>query len=328
MISKPWSNNIGLNKLLLHNIMDINEIPLWTALITPFSEDGNHIDFDDYKVLIKEQEAAGNGILLMGSTGEGLSLSIEERKEIVQFVHDLELKVPVMVGVGGVSHEASAEWIQWCNAYNIHAFLLTTPVYTKPGVQGQISWFKPLLDVSEKPCLFYNHPFRSGIPLHPEAVESLQHHPNFWAIKESSSSLEAYYNFRKCAPEIKLFCGEDNMFPFVKAFNISGLISVASNIWPEATATFVAQTLDAGMSPYVLDWYECTNALFTASNPIPTKRLAAMLGKIKSYTTRIPLSAEDLTDTSPLVAANEKVSSWEAQELELRETMSDCCITR
>lgn len=63
----------------------MKETKLWTALITPLKRDGS-VHYSDLKVLIKRQEEAGNGILIIGSTGEGLALSEEEKMEIVNFV--------------------------------------------------------------------------------------------------------------------------------------------------------------------------------------------------------------------------------------------------
>ena len=78
----------------------MTDIQLWTALITPMHPDGS-IHFDDLDELVKHQEEAGNGILILGSTGEGLALSDREKKEIVDFVSDRDNSVPIMAGVGG-----------------------------------------------------------------------------------------------------------------------------------------------------------------------------------------------------------------------------------
>ena len=58
---------------------------LWTALITPLLDDGQ-IDFPSLKQLAISQSDAGNGIVLLGSTGEGLALTSQEQVKIVEFV--------------------------------------------------------------------------------------------------------------------------------------------------------------------------------------------------------------------------------------------------
>ena len=81
---------------------DLNNTPLWTALITPFSENGE-VDYKVLKQLVTEQEKAGNGILVLGSTGESLNIDKEERQEIFKFVAGLNPEVPLMAGIGGVN---------------------------------------------------------------------------------------------------------------------------------------------------------------------------------------------------------------------------------
>ena len=50
---------------------------LWTAMITPMQQDGS-IDYDSFEQILRKQEEAGNGVLVLGSTGEGLNLNDEE----------------------------------------------------------------------------------------------------------------------------------------------------------------------------------------------------------------------------------------------------------
>ena len=107
--------------------MKTKEIVVWTAIVTPFSEDGKTIDYDSFKKILRLQEDAGNGILILGSTGEGLAINEDERREMLKFISELKLKVPLMVGVSGFNFEQSINWVTFCANYNVDAFLLTTP---------------------------------------------------------------------------------------------------------------------------------------------------------------------------------------------------------
>ena len=84
---------------------------------------------------------AGNGLLLLGSTGEGLALTRDEQLSIVEFVCNLALNTPLMVAVGGSNLPEQISWIEHCNNLPIDSFLLGTPLYAKPGVVGQTQWF-------------------------------------------------------------------------------------------------------------------------------------------------------------------------------------------
>lgn len=282
---------------------------LWTALITPMKEDGN-IDFNTLEHLIRVQEKAGNGILLIGSTGEGLALTDKEKREVVEYSSSLNPSVPLMVGVGGMNADIQESWIQYCNTLQIDAFLLVTPLYAKPGPVGQKVWFKRLLDASDKPCMIYNIPSRTGIDLTTEVVASLEDHPNFWSIKEASGRLAVYQQFRRTAPGIPLFSGDDALLAFFKPAGCAGLVSVAANVWPDATALYVKKCLSGDTESLFPLWNRAVEALFSASNPIPVKLLLHHKEVIKSPTLRLPLVKEELADLAELKEIDKQIETW------------------
>lgn len=282
---------------------------LWTALITPMHQDGR-IHFEDLKHLVKKQEEAGNGILLVGSTGEGLALPEKEKKEIVEFVAGLNPGVPLMAGVGGFDDKKQTEWISFCNRLNIDAFLLVTPLYAKPGFQGQVAWFSTLLDKAEKPCMLYNIPSRTGVKLIPGVLQTLENHRNLWSVKEASGSVIDFQQFRMAAPKVSLFSGDDALMPYFQAAGCKGLVSVAANIWPEATKLYVEKCLCGNTETLLPVWPDAVKALFSASNPIPAKHLLKEKGLIQNTTLRLPLTENELTDIDHLVKADQQIQNW------------------
>lgn len=294
--------------------MNIQHVSLWTAIVTPFTKDGSDIDYASFEKLLRLQEKAGNGITLLGSTGEGLALNDREREKVVDFACSLGLRVPLMVGTPAYNYEAATSWIKLCNNKKIQAFLMVTPLYSKPGNRGQYHWFKNLLDLAQHPCILYNIPSRTGVELHPEALNGLRGHKNLWAIKESSGSMETLHMLRKNFPEIWLFCGDDNLFPIFVTHGACGLISVAANIWPQACSNFVDDVLNKKSALDFEVWWDVCKALYCATNPIPTKYLLKQLGKISYNTVRLPLSVEDIKDDSGLMRANEIIKQWEGSK--------------
>ena len=65
--------------------MNYSTPKLWTALITPMKEDGS-VDYPAIEKLVRAQESAGNGILVLGSTGESLNLNKEENKKFLDLL--------------------------------------------------------------------------------------------------------------------------------------------------------------------------------------------------------------------------------------------------
>src|SRR5690625_657848 len=129
--------------------MKLEEYTLWTALVTPMKGDGQ-VDFQDLETLVRRQERAGNGIVLLGSTGEGLALDFDEKAEVVDYVMNLKPECPIMVGVGGFNIEAQERWVSYCSDRDVDGFLMVAPLYSKPGPVGMEQWFRRLLDRSEE----------------------------------------------------------------------------------------------------------------------------------------------------------------------------------
>lgn len=285
---------------------------LWTALVTPMQPDGQ-IDFDDLESLVRRQEKAGNGVLLIGSTGEGLALDDEEKKAVIEHVAELKLSVPVMAGVGGYNLETQKKWIRFCNGLELDTFLLVTPLYSKPGPVGQTEWFTALLNASEKPCMIYNIPGRTGAKILPSVFREIESHSNFWSIKEASGSIQDFQAFREAVPDIPIYSGDDGLLPFFSAAGCRGLVSVASNIWPEATNLYVQKCLKGQTDSLFPLWKHATEMLFTVSNPIPAKMLLVEKGLIKSPALRMPLTTSELDSTRELINIDKKIADWYSQ---------------
>ena len=282
---------------------------LWTALITPFEGEDQRISYPAFETLLRAQEKAGNGLVLLGSTGEGLLVNEQERKELVRFAFSLNLSVPLIVSVPSIDLPSALAWLEFCKDFPIAGYLMAPPVYTKPGIKGQAAWFKVLMDVASAPVMLYNIPSRSGVKLHPETVKLLAGHPRLWAVKDSGGGVESVADYQIAAPGLQVFCGDDNMMPAMGAQGAVGLVSVASNGWPEAVHRYVELCL-AGKCPEPLTWWNGTKTMGLASNPIPIKALMHHLKMIPTSQVRLPLSQEDLPSVEPLRLAHEAISQW------------------
>ncbi len=298
------------------SVSAVNDCPLWTALITPFNQNGS-IDFDSLAKIAKIQAQAGNGILLLGSTGEGLALTNEEQLSVVEFICELQAtlpqKSPLMVAVGGYNLSEQMNWIKQCNELDIHSYLLGTPLYAKPGEVGQTAWFKALLDTAKFPCMLYNVPSRSGVEIPVATVQSLQNHPNCWAMKEASGDLNKFLNYRQQCPNIEMYTGEDAMVPYLIPAGVKGLVSVSANVWPQATRTYVELCLAGQTSTMFPVWNNAIDALFSVANPIAVKVLMHQQKVISTPVLRAPLIHTELADSTELLTVNEQINQWLAQ---------------
>ncbi len=284
--------------------------PLWTALVTPMDESGA-IHESDLIRLIHEQDSCLNGIVLLGSTGEALNLSLNERKKIIQIATSVGRTTKMIVGVGGHDLEATIEWIKWLETQPVDGYLMVTPIYSKPGEEGQYQWFKSLLDTVTRPCVLYNVPGRTAVSLNENAVRRLSDHPNFDAIKESSGYVDRMIIYRDSAPNQHILCGDDPLMGEFALNGACGLVSVASNVWPIETQAYVLLALQQRLDLVDLNlWKQATNSLFTASNPIPAKALLASEGRISESMVRLPLHKDDYKHLNDLKSWSVKIRLW------------------
>ena len=296
--------------------MHAKETWLWTALVTPFLSETNGIDYATFGALLKRQEAAGNGVLILGSTGEAISLSEEEKREMVRFTLAQKLTVPVMVGVPNSNLAQSLAWLDFCRGSGIDAYLAATPLYTKPGADGQKGWFQEIFDAADAPVMLYNVPSRTGAVLSPEVLRALQKHKNFWAVKESSGGLDMYVDYAVAAPNVALYCGDDNVLASAAPLGACGLISVAANVWPDACQAYVTACRASAYCGQ--EWWRASKTLFTTSSPVPLKALMHHRGMIPTNTVRLPLCASDLASLDGLKAADQMILDWHSDLLTQR----------
>jgi 4-hydroxy-tetrahydrodipicolinate synthase len=291
----------------------VAETVLWTALVTPFNADDS-IDFDSLAVIATKQAEAGNGILLLGSTGEGLALTTAEHQQIVEFVCQLNLNTPLMVAVGGYNLAQQVAWVKQCNQYAIDAFLLGTPIYAKPGAVGQTQWFEKLLESANFPCMLYNVPSRSGVEIPLATVKTLENHRNFWAMKEASGDINKFLAYRQAIPSIALYSGEDAMVPHLANAGVKGLVSVCANAWPIATKRYVELSLTAkeqGETQALMPlWHNAIASLFSVANPIPVKVLMHCQNEISLPNLRAPLTPLELDSTAEILAFDQQIQAW------------------
>ena len=254
---------------------EINQFPLWTAVITPMNNDGS-IDYASLENMLRDQEKNKIAVVVLGSTGEALNLSKSEWHDVLKFTMSLNLTVPVMTGIPGSNQKETLQYVRELNTmYALDAYLVVTPLYAKPGEEGQYQWFKEILDTATVPCMLYNVPSRTGVKMNFNAVQRLNGHKNFWAIKEASGSVEDFKKYADACPNARLYSGDDGMIYDFAPLGLKGLVSVASNVWPSETKMYTEKTLNGTLkNEEAQAWKKWADTLFIASNPVPAKKLA------------------------------------------------------
>ena len=158
----------------------------WPALVTPFTKE-DEVNFEVLRQLVNfHAENESNGILLLGSTGEAILLSQEERASIIDVVIDeANSKIPVMVGVAAMTTRQTIKNAEYAKEAGAYAGLMVQPPYIKPKQSSLYNYFKDVADSVDLPLVIYNNPERCGVNIEPETIARLSKHDNIVAIKEA-----------------------------------------------------------------------------------------------------------------------------------------------
>ena len=264
-----------------------------TAIVTPLNENG--VDYNQFERLIEWQIASGiDAIVVVGTTGEGSTLTDEEHKQVMKFcVEKVNKRVPVIAGTGSNDIAYAISLTKYACEIGADAMLLVTPYYNKATQKGLIASFTAIADASTKPCILYNVPSRTGCNLLPETVKVLAKHPNIVAVKEASGNISQIAKVAQlCGDEIDIYSGNDDQIVPVMSLGGKGVISVLSNIMPTETSQMCKLYLEGKVKEACdlqLKLLPLIDALFCEVNPIPVKAAVSKMGFCDNYV-RLPLT--------------------------------------
>ncbi len=268
---------------------------LYTAILTPFCENGRRIDFLAYQHLIDRQIEAGvNGIVPCGTTGESPTLShLEHRELISRTVEYVNGRVSVIAGTGSNSTEEAISLTQAACSDGVDAVMLVSPYYNKPTQKGLRMHFLKIAEASSVPIMLYNIQGRTGVNISIETMEALSKHEKIQAVKEASGNPNQMVMLqKKCGEKLSCLCGDDNITPAFMGLGGQGIVSVASNIYPRQMCKMVQCYVKGDFTSGNKIFYELVdfmNALFWETNPIPVKAAAFLRGLCED-SIRLPLT--------------------------------------
>lgn len=263
------------------------------ALITPFDNAGK-VNFDKLGELIEWHiENGTDGILVLGTTGEAVTMSHDENVAVVKYaVERVAGRVPVIAGSGSNSTSTMLEKSLEYQGLGVDALLLISPYYNKANPEGMYRHFKTVADGVSIPCILYNVPGRTGCAIPESVVARLSTHPNIMGIKEASGDIGyAAKVARYVTDDFALYSGNDDQVLPILALGGSGVISVFANVKPKETHDMVEAFLSGNMEyarKIQLGYLSLINALFMEVNPIPVKAAMNLMGmNVGEY--RLPL---------------------------------------
>ena len=267
---------------------------LGIALVTPFRSNGL-IDHAGLERLIDHLINGGvNYVVSMGTTGESVTLSKEEKHQLLaETIAFVRNRVPVVLGVGGNNTAEVIETLSGFEMDGVDAILSVSPYYNKPTQEGIYQHYKAIAQVSLRPIILYNVPGRTGSNMAAETTLRLaRDFKNIIAIKEASGNLGQIGTILKHRPKgFMVISGDDALTLPIIALGGEGVISVVGNALPGEFGSLVHAALKgdivAARSEH-LRLLETIDLLFVEGNPGGIKHVLKILG-ICEDTMRLPL---------------------------------------
>lgn len=252
------------------------------AVVTPFNENG--IDFKKLEELLNwHVENNTDAIVICGTTGEGSTMTDEEKKKAIQTtVEIINKRIPVIAGVGTNNTAKTLELSKFSKEIGADALLVITPYYNKTSKKGLYEHFRVINDQVNLPIMAYNVPSRTGMNITPEDLLNLSTLKNITSIKEASGNISQTILYRKLCPQIDLYSGNDDQIVALMSIGAKGTISVAANILPKVIHDMTHHYINGKTNEALelqLKYLDFINSLFIETNPIPIKTALNLIGK-------------------------------------------------
>jgi len=216
---------------------------IFAPIPTPFDERGD-IAYDRLAENLDRWWATDlTGIVVLGSNGEYVLLTSEEKRELIRFAcRRAPAGRPVIAGTGGESTREAIELSKFAADCGAAAALVITPAYYKGSLTDAAlaAHFAAVADASPIPVMLYNMPRNTGVNLSSKLVIELSRHPNIAGIKDSGGNIvqiaEIIAGVRS---DFAVFAGSGSfLYPTLALGGAGGTLAVANVIPDECARIF------------------------------------------------------------------------------------------
>ncbi|GMF12541.1 unnamed protein product [Phytophthora lilii] len=262
----------------------------FTALVTPFTEDGSAVDYAKLRELVEWQIQEGiNGLVPCPTVSHE-----EHDRVIAEVVATVNGRVPVIAGTGSNSTAEALRLTRAAKKHGADACLVVCPYYNKPTQKGLYAHFKAVAEVG-LPVVVYNIPGRTNVNLSPQTIAELYKLPNIVAIKESTGSLDQAMEIAALC-DITILSGDDNLTLPLMAMGATGVISVLSNASPKKVLAVTdpmlkgdyAAARKAALENVRLDWLRVLRSVDCATNGLFAAFRSSWSSRSSARPTRSP----------------------------------------
>ncbi|MBR0673146.1 dihydrodipicolinate synthase family protein [Neoroseomonas soli] len=208
-----------------------------TVLVTPFTPDGSAVDLKALERLVEYQVTEGvRGLIPLGSTGEFLSISREERTAITETViRAARGRVPVLIGTGAEDTREVVALSKEAEALGADGVMIIPPFYSVPTEDELFHHYATVAEAIGIPIMVYNNPATSNVDMLPATLARISRIPNCRYVKESTLEVTRVRDIIDlCGDRMEVFAG---VLGYESAWlGAIGWVAVCSNLAPRLSS--------------------------------------------------------------------------------------------
>lgn len=264
------------------------------ALVTPFNDDLSVNHEALAKIVEYNIENGTDYLVICGTTGESVTITKQEKKEIINTVIKTNNgRLPMVLGIGGNNTMQVVDEIKSTDLSAMTAILSVSPYYSKPTQEGLYQHFKTISEASPVPIILYNVPGRTAKNMEVETTLRLaRDFKNVVAVKEAGNNMSQYLQLLRDKPEdFMIISGDDDLVLGVTLAGGSGVISVIGQAFPKEFSSMIRLGLEGKpKEAYSLHFrlMEIIDLIFSENNPAGIKAVLEAKNLCQD-TLRLPL---------------------------------------
>lgn len=252
------------------------------------------LDIPCLRKLIDWHIAEGtDGIVIVGTTGESPTVTVEEHCELIRIaVEHANKRIPIIAGSGANSTVEAIALTKSAKQSGADASLQVVPYYNRPTQEGMYQHFKKIAESVDIPIILYNVPGRTVADMSNETVVRLSEIPNIIGIKEASGNIARDLELLRLVPDsFAVYSGDDATAIALMLCGGKGNISVTANVAPKAMHEMCKAAMNGNIAEAKAinnKLIPLHNKLFCEPNPVPVKWALAEMGMMPDGL-RLPL---------------------------------------
>ncbi len=253
------------------------------AIVTPFNNDGS-VDHESLKKIVNYNiENGTNYIVISGTTGESVTITKQEKQEIIQTIKEVNAgQLPLVLGIGGNNTAAVVEEIKSTDLSDFAGILSVSPYYSKPTQEGMYQHFKAVAEACPIPVILYNVPGRTAKNMEPSTTLRLaRDFKNVVAVKEAGNNVQQYLELLRDKPEdFSVISGDDDLALGIVLAGGAGVISVIGQGLPKPFCKMIQLGLEGkAKEAYKIHFklMKMIDLIFAENNPAGIKAVLKAL---------------------------------------------------